>query len=307
MRVVFMGTPDFAVPSLNALADRHEVVCVYTRPDAVSGRGGSLRRSPVAEAALQLALPLAQPTSLRDPEVQEHLRGLEPDVIVVAAYGMILPAEVLEIPRLGCINVHASLLPRWRGAAPIQRAILAGDEQTGVSIMLMEEGLDTGPYCAVASTAIETKTTEQLTDELAHMGAELLTDSLPLIERGACNWTSQDESAVTYAEKIDADSVAITPELSASDALRRIRASSPQAPSRVRIGERAVTVLRASVSDKELAPGSIECEKKSLLIGMTGGTLALDKVKPDGKSEMAGCDWSRGARFDSTEQWSDDR
>ena len=174
MRVVFMGTPKLAADILVEIAQQHEVVCVYTRPDAVRGRGAKLEPSPVKAAAERLGIPVRTATSLRDAEEQAHLAELAPDAICVAAYGCILPREVLEIPRYVWLNVHASLLPRWRGAAPIERAILAGDEQTGVCIMRMEEGLDTGPYCVRRATEVEGKSAAELTDELANLGARAL-------------------------------------------------------------------------------------------------------------------------------------
>ncbi len=165
-----MGTPDFALPSLRTLFDDHDVVAVYTRPDAVSGRGTITRPSPVKRAATELGLTVEQPASLRDPATQRALAAYAPDVCVVAAYGLILPPDVLAIPHQGCVNVHASLLPRWRGAAPVQRAILAGDAVTGVSIMRMEEGLDSGPYCVVETVEVGEKNADEVTRELATRG-----------------------------------------------------------------------------------------------------------------------------------------
>ena len=303
MRVVFMGTPSFAVPSLRALAERHEVVGVYTRVDAASGRGRTLRPSPVKEAALELGLPVFQPKTLRESETQAQMKALAPDIVVVAAYGLILPPEVLGIPRFGCVNVHASLLPRWRGAAPIQRAILAGDEITGVSIMRMEEGLDTGPYCEVASTSVAEKDVEELTDELAVMGAKALLTALDTMMDGTCSWTEQDEHLVTYASKIGKDDVTLTPDLTVDEALRRTRASSPQAPARVLLSGRGATVVDAVSSDESLDAGSVACTKQALLIGFKDGALLAERVKPDGKNEMAGCDWARGARLGDAARW----
>lgn len=307
MRVVFMGTPDFAVPSLRALIASHDVVAAYTRPDAASGRGSVLRPSPVKEVALEHGIEVRQPRSLRDPAEVASLAELEPDVIVVAAYGMILPAEVLDVPPLGCINVHASLLPRWRGAAPIQRAILAGDEFTGVSIMRMEIGLDTGPFCAVASTPVDGKSTAALTAELAELGASALIDALDRIGEGACTWTEQNDASATYAEKIAKADVALSPDLSVGDLLARVRASSPQAPARLAIADRGATVLEAGTSPSPMAPGAVACSKRSLLIGAADGAIEVTRVKPDGKGPMAACDWARGARLDETCCWTADR
>ena len=211
LRVVFMGTPSFAVPSLLALAKAHDVVAVYTRPDAVSGRGGRLSPSPVKQASAELGIEVFQPATLKDAAVVEELTRLQPDVIVVAAFGMILPQAILDIPALGCLNVHASVLPRWRGAAPIQRAILAGDPVAGVSIMRMEEGLDTGPYCQVATLKIEALTAGEVTERLADLGACVLLDALEDVGSGTCAWERQDDAQATYAPKIEKGDVDSSP------------------------------------------------------------------------------------------------
>ena len=198
MRVVFMGTPDFAVPSLRELASRFEVVLVLTRPDAVRSRGKKLEPSPVKAAALELDIPVMEATRIT-PEVMDRLHEAEADIFCVAAYGCILPDEVLNMAPLGIVNVHASLLPRWRGAAPIQRAILAGDERAGISIMRIGHGVDTGAYCAQASCSVAGKTADELTAELAQLGADLLCDTLPALADETAVWTEQDESLVTHA------------------------------------------------------------------------------------------------------------
>jgi len=257
MRIVFMGTPDFAARILQILLTSSpfaEVVAVYSRPDAVSKRGNAAVPSAVSALALENDLPLFRPQTLRDTEVQQQLRDLRPDLIVVAAYGMILPREVLDIPPRGCVNVHASLLPRWRGAAPIERAILEGDARTGVCIMQMEEGLDTGPYCAYESTDIGEKTAAELRNKLADMGGRLLVNALPALLGGSAQWTVQNEDEVTYAHKIEKDELKLSPELSVTDFMRRVRASSDSAPARLSVEDKGVTVLDAAVcrgSDKE--------------------------------------------------------
>lgn len=305
MRVVFMGTPDFAVPSLRSLAENHELVAVYSRPDAVSGRGGATRPSAVSVVAEELALPIMRPVTLRDPEVLAGLRGFAADVIVVAAYGLILPADVLTAVPLGAINVHASLLPRWRGAAPIQRAILAGDANAGVSIMRMEQGLDTGPYCLQASTEVGDASSEELTARLARLGADALIEALRLIAAGEATWTLQDESLVTYAEKIRKSDVAVDPTLSASELLRRVRASSPAAPSRALIAGRSVTLLgvAAASRDETVAPEAVAVSKHGLLVGVSDGAVAVTRVKPDGKAEMDATAWARGVRDINERTW----
>jgi len=303
VRVVFMGTPDFAVPSLDALAAAHEVLLVYSRPDSASRRGTATHPSPVKEAALELGLPVRTPSTLRDPEEVEFLRGLAPDIGVVAAYGLILPPGILELPRHGFVNVHASLLPRWRGAAPIQRAILAGDEIAGVSIMQMEEGLDTGPYCEVRETPVREKSAEELTGELASLGAHALLAALERIERGMCAWTEQDSTRATYAEKISKQEVALSPELTTQEALRRIRASNRQAPARARLGDRNVTVIAASPHPAAVAAGTVGRDEQAVLLGTADGALALERVKPDGRSEMDVSAWVCGTDVPDGSTW----
>src|SRR5688500_8570910 len=202
MRIVFMGTPDFAVPTLDALiAAGHDIAAVYSQPPRRAGRGKALRPSPVQRRAEDAGIQVRTPLSLRDAETQQAFAALKPDVAVVAAYGLILPQPILDVPRHGCLNVHASMLPRWRGAAPIQRAILAGDRRTGVTIMRMERGLDTGPMLAVNPTEIDRKTAGELSAELAGMGGALMATVLDRIpEVGAM---PQREAGATYAPKIE--------------------------------------------------------------------------------------------------------
>ena len=304
MRVVFMGTPDFAVPALFALAAAGlDIACIYVRPDAVSGRGGALRSPAVKLAALELGLPVRQPGTLRDPVELDALSVLGPDLIIVAAYGQILPVEVLNLPRLGAVNIHGSLLPRWRGAAPVQRAILAGDAVVGVSIMRMEEGLDTGPYCSQVATAADSKNAVTLTAELASLGAEALLASLPAIADGTAQWQPQDPSSVTYAEKVTKSDVRISPALGADEAQRRVRASMPGSPSRISIAGRGLTLLDAAPSDVALAPGAISCTATGLALGVSGGAFEVTRVKPDGKSAMEASAWARGARDLCDSDW----
>jgi methionyl-tRNA formyltransferase len=298
-----MGTPAFAVPTLDALLADHEVVAVYTRPDAGSGRGRRVAPSAVKQRALDAGVPVFQPPSLRDPAAIDALAALAPDVIVVAAYGTILPPEVVDLPPLGCINVHASLLPRWRGAAPIQRAILAGDDVAGVSIMRMEAGLDTGPWCTTDSTPIDGKDAAWLTSELASMGARALAQALPLIASGGCVWEPQNDAFATYATKVTAADVALFPGLTVSDAWRRVRASGPSAPCRAVIGGRRVTVLSAAPATATAPPGSVVADG-GLLLGMADGTLRVETLVPEGRSAMAATDWLRGARLGPDTQWS---
>jgi len=303
VRIVFMGTPEFAVPSLRALAARHEVIAVYTRPDTVSGRGRRVRPSAVKVAAEELGLSVVQPASLRDAEALAELERYGADLIIVAAYGVILPPQALTAARLGAINVHASLLPRWRGAAPIQRAILAGDDVAGVSVMRMEAGLDTGPYCLQEHLPVGDSTARDLTARLAEVGASALLQALPSIEAGSALWVAQDETLVTYADKITKDDVAVGPDMLASDIVVRVRASMPAAPSRVLIGGRGVTLLDASLAEEPLDAGTIGRTTSALLLGAHDGGVAVTIVKPDGKTEMEACAWARGLHGLETMTW----
>lgn len=303
MRVVFMGTPQFAVPALQALAAAYEVVAVYTKADSVSGRGSRVVPSAVKTAAMDLGLAVSDPRTLRDAGVVDGLRELGPDVIVVAAYGLILPPDVLAVPRLGCINIHGSILPAWRGAAPIQRSILAGDSETGITIMQMEEGLDTGPYCLIERTPIAEKNAEQLTDELARMGASMIVDALALLHGGECHWTAQDDEQATYAEKITKRDVLLDPQLSAVDAVRRVRASGSQAPARAIVAGKGLAVTDAVVSLAAVGRGSVASGPEGLLLGVSDGTIAVRRMKPDGRSDMLGSDWARGLRLTGVETW----
>ncbi|ROR34252.1 methionyl-tRNA formyltransferase [Inmirania thermothiophila] len=229
LRVIFAGTPAFAVPSLEALLGAgHAVVAVYTQPDRPAGRGRRPRPSPVKEAALAAGLAVRQPRTLRDAAEQAALAALGADLMVVVAYGLLLPPPVLAAPRLGCVNVHASLLPRWRGAAPIQRAILAGDGETGVCLMQMDEGLDTGPVLARAATPIgPEETAGELHDRLAGMGARLLVEALPALARGELAPVPQDEAQATYAEKLAKEEAVLDFARPAEELARRVRAFNP--------------------------------------------------------------------------------
>lgn len=295
MRIVFMGTPVFAAAILEELAQQHEVVCVYTRPDAVRGRGSATAASPVKQMAERLQLPVRTPKTLRCEEEQRALAELAPDAVCVAAYGAILPPEVLEIPRLGCLNVHASLLPRWRGAAPVERAILAGDAETGVCIMRMEEGLDTGAYCVCRTADVGDKGAEALTDELAVLGAKALLTALAHVEDGVASWTEQDESHVTYAAKVEKHELLLAPGDTAVQAARKVQASSSAHPARCAIAGRGVQVLEARLVREDdavaeqaaaLAPGQVLFMQKRLLLGTSQGALEVLRVKPEGKQAM---------------------
>lgn len=300
MRVVFMGTPDFAVPSLRELASRFEVVLVLTRPDAVRSRGKKLEPSPVKAAALELDIPVMEATRIT-PEVMDRLHEAEADIFCVAAYGCILPDEVLNMAPLGIVNVHASLLPRWRGAAPIQRAILAGDERAGISIMRIGHGVDTGAYCAQASCSVAGKTADELTAELAQLGADLLCDTLPALADGTAVWTEQDESLVTHAQKISKAEMRLDPQESALVNLRRVLASSDAAPARCIAAGKPVRIMRAVAADGDAsmcAAGELVCQSKRIYIGCSDGVLEVTSVKPDGKRQMDASAWAAGLHDD---------
>jgi methionyl-tRNA formyltransferase len=229
LRIAFAGTPDFAVPALDALArSAHQIVGVLTQPDRPAGRGRSILPAPVKTRALALGLPVAQPARLKSPEEQAALRAWSPEILVVVAYGLILPPEVLAIPARGCLNIHASLLPRWRGAAPIQRAILAGDACTGVSIMQLEAGLDTGPVFAQQSQPIAAHATAaDLQRELAELGAQLLLATLAQIEAGSARALPQPSAGVSYAAKLSKSEAAIDWQHSASEIAHQVQAFNP--------------------------------------------------------------------------------
>ena len=300
MRVVFMGTPAFAVPSLRALDAAFDVALVVTRPDAVRSRGKKLEPSPVKEAALELGLPVLE-TARMTPEALEALRAAQADVFCVAAYGCILPNEVLTMAPAGCVNVHASLLPRWRGAAPIQRCILAGDAETGVSIMRIGQGVDTGDYCAQASCSVPGKTADELTAELGQLGGDLLAKMLPSIVDGTAPWTVQDESLVTHAAKISKAEMRLDPAASVCDNVRRVLASSDAAPARCVVAGKAARIVLAQEapapsSISNLDAGAFAIHDKRLYMGCSDGIIEVLELKPDGKRAMDAASWAAGQR-----------
>lgn len=295
MRVVFMGTPQFAVPSLSALASRHEVTLVLTRPDAVRGRGKALEPSPVKARALELGLPILE-TNRITPEALDAVRAAAPDIIAVAAYGCILPDEVLGVAPLGCVNVHASLLPHGRGAAPIQRAVLEGDERAGVSIMEVVHELDAGAYCRQAGVEVGEKDCASLMAELAELGAAELVAALGEIEAGTAVWTEQDEAQVTYAAKVTKAEMRLDPADATAVNARRVQASTDAAPARLVIAGKGVRAMSARVAGEKVAPGEVVVTKGHVTIGCSDGALELLRVKPDGKREMDASAWAAGLR-----------
>ena len=294
MRIVFMGTPNLAAGVLPSLADAHDVVGVITRPDAIRGRGKKLVPSPVKQRAQELNLDVYTPETLRTDEAQRLIASLEPDAICVVAYGAILPKSILDIPRFGCLNAHTSLLPRWRGAAPIQRAILAGDETLGVSIMKMEEGLDTGPYCLQYELSADEMHLPDIEEAFAQKGAQGFLAALEQIESGTVEWVVQREEGVTYAQKIDKAELLLDPSDSALRNIARVRASSDAHPARATLAGRTLTVIRAHIPGDEaamqdtgeLAPGQAIFKGKRLYVRASDEVLELKTVKPDGKRAM---------------------
>ena len=292
MRLVFMGTADFAVPALERLAaSRHELPCVYTQPPRPGGRGHKARRTPVHDAAERLGLEVRTPKTLKDEAVQAELRALEADVGVVAAYGLLLPQPVLDAPRLGCLNLHGSILPRWRGAAPVERAIEAGDAETGVMIFQMEKGLDTGPVFAAARAPIDADTTgPDLRGRLAWLAADLLLPLLDELEAGRAVATPQPEVGATYAAKIDKSEYALDFSAPAAVLERRVRAFNPNAWLPLD-GER-LRVVAAEVVDAAGAPGEVLDDRLTIACGE--GALRPTQVQPAGRRVMATADFLRG-------------
>ncbi|WP_418844328.1 methionyl-tRNA formyltransferase [Parafannyhessea umbonata] len=293
MRIVFMGTPAFAVPSLRALAGAHDVRLVLTRPDAVRGRGKRLEPSAVKAAATELGIDVLETKRITD-DVMAVIRAAEPDVIVVAAFGCILPDAVLEAAPLGCVNVHASSLPRWRGAAPIQRAILSGDARAGVSIMRVVHDLDAGAYCRQADVEVGEKSCPQVMGELAELGARELLAALDQMADGTAVWVEQDESKVTYAKKIEKAEMLLDPAATALDNRRRVQTSLDAAPARMAVAGKGVRVLAARVAEEGVAQGEVLVRHGRVIAGCADGAIELLRVKPDGKREMEASAWAAG-------------
>ncbi|EHF01916.1 MULTISPECIES: methionyl-tRNA formyltransferase [unclassified Olsenella] len=293
MRLAFMGTPDFAVPSLRKLAAVHEVALVVTRPDAVRGRGRALVPSAVKSAALELGLEVIEARRVT-PELLDRLRDLDLDAVAVAAFGCILPDELLGIARMGCVNVHGSLLPRWRGAAPIQRAVLEGDERAGISIMRIVHELDAGAYCRQASVEVGEKPCATVMSELAELGADELLLALAQMEDGTARWVDQDESQVSYARKIDKREMLLDPADGRLANRRRVQASLDAAPARMALQGKGVRVLDARVSGEALSQGGVLVRKGRVFLGCSDGAIELLRVKPDGKREMDVSAWAAG-------------
>jgi methionyl-tRNA formyltransferase len=294
LRLIFMGTPDFAVPTLLALvAAGHDIAAVYTRAPKPAGRGMGMQVTPIEREARRLAIPVHTPKTLKDETEQAVFRAFNADAAVVVAYGIILPKTILDAPRLGCFNVHASLLPRWRGAAPINRAIMAGDKESGVTIMRMDEGLDTGAMAMRETLPIGADMTAgDLHDELAKLGAELMPRALAAAERGTLALTPQPQDGVTYAEKISKAETRIDWSKSAHDVHNHMRGLSPFPGAWFELDGVRIKTLRTTLGDGSGAPGTVLDDKLTIACG--NGAVRLIQIQRAGKQPMSADDFLRG-------------
>ncbi len=289
MKIIFMGTPDFSVPVLNALHQAHEIVAVYCQPPRPAGRGKADRPTPVHARALELGLPVRHPVSLRSEDAAKDFSDLGADVAVVVAYGLILPQQILDAPRLGCLNIHASLLPRWRGAAPIHRAIMSGDSETGICIMQMDAGLDTGPVLLRESTPIKAdETTSDLHDRLAAMGSRMIVQTLAELPLPA---VPQSEQGVTYAAKIDKSEARIDWARPALEVDRLIRGLSPFPGAWCDAAGERVKLLRSRIASGQGKPGEV---LTGLTIACGEGAIEVTLAQREGKRPMSPADFLRG-------------
>jgi len=292
-----MGSPDFALSTLRSLAKNYQVVGVVTQPDRASGRGRELKAPPVKLLAQELNIPVMQPQKLREPEAMQQLQAWNPDLIVVAAFGQILKKDVLEMPKYGCINVHASLLPRWRGAAPINASVLAGDEETGVTIMKMDVGLDTGPMLAMKKIRIKPDDTAgSLFEALSTLGADLLIETLPAYMDGKLTPQPQPEEGATYAPMLKKEDGLLDFTQPAVDLERRVRAMNPWPGAWFEWNGAPLKVHRAHVGQGKAEAGKRLVEQNQPAVGAGGGVLILDEVQPPGKKLMNGKSFLAGAR-----------
>jgi methionyl-tRNA formyltransferase len=303
LRIIYAGTPDFSVAALQSLiSSPHEVVAVYTQPDRPAGRGRGFKASPVKQKALEHNIPVYQPESLKDENAQQQLKALNADLMVVTAYGLLLPIAVLEIPRLGCINIHASLLPRWRGAAPIQRAILAGDKKTGITIMQMDEGLDTGDILAATECEIaDNETGSSLHDKLMKLGGEILMSVLPAIAQQTQGRTRQNENDACYASKLSKAEAKINWLQAAEEIQRAVRAynawpvayCSYERSNKIlnlRLWQAEVIMQNSTAADA--VPGQVIAESSKGIDVATGdGVLRITQLQPEGKRKMPVADF----------------
>jgi methionyl-tRNA formyltransferase len=292
LRLAFMGTPEFSVPLLAELIAHHDIAAVYTQPARPKGRGYTEEPSPVAKLAAAHDLPVRTPPSLKNEEAQKEFAALGLDAAVVAAYGLILPKAVLDAPRLGCFNLHASLLPRWRGAAPIQRAIMAGDEETAACVMHMDEGLDTGPVLMAQSIHIGRRTGGELQNELARLGASLMVRALTALERGGASERKQDEAGATYAKKILKEETRIDWATSAHEIDCLIRALSPAPGTWTEAKGERLKILYAEPEEGSGAPGEILDDRLTIACG--SGALRLVRLQRAGRGVMSAAELLRG-------------
>src|SRR5215207_5547192 len=296
-KVVFMGSPDFALPTLHALNQQYEVVGVVTQPDRASGRGRALKAPPVKLLAQELNIPVIQPEKLRQPEAMEQLRAWAPDLIVVAAFGQILRKDVLDLPPYGCINVHASLLPRWRGAAPINAAILHGDEVTGVTIMKMDVGLDTGPMLKQRAIPLASEDTAgSVFETLSQLGSDLLLETLPDYLSGKLQPIPQPEEGITYAPMLKKEEGRLDFTWPADELERRVRAFNPWPGAYTDFDGANLKVHHAHVEAGYASVGQRLIYREQPAIGAGSGLLILDEVQPAGKKSMSGKSFLAGAR-----------
>lgn len=296
-KIVFMGSPDFSLPCLRALAKTYNVAGVVTQPDRSSGRGRDLKSPPVKLLAQELNLPIMQPEKLKQPEAMEQLRAWAPDLIVVAAFGQILKKDVLDLPPHGCINVHASLLPRWRGAAPINAAILAGDNETGITIMKMDVGLDTGPMLAKGSIRLtQDDTAGSVFQSLSTLGAELLIETLPEYLSGKLQPSPQPEDGATYAPMMKKEDGKLDFTNDVTELERRVRAFNPWPGAFMDFDGAVLKVHHAHVDEGKVEAGRRLTVQNQPAVGARGGLLILDEVQPAGKKPMSGKSFLAGAR-----------
>jgi methionyl-tRNA formyltransferase len=301
VRVVFAGTPEAALPSLRAVhASRHELVAVVSRPDAPAGRGRHLRPSAVKAAAEEAGIPVLTPVHPKEPEFQAQLRDLEVDAVPVVAYGALVPPSALEIPRIGWVNLHFSLLPAWRGAAPVQHAVLAGDEVTGATTFLLEQGLDTGPVLGLLTETIRPDDTSgDLLARLAEAGAGLLVASLDALEDGDITPVPQTTEGVSLAPKLTVDDARVDWAMPAMRVDRLIRACTPAPGAWTTLRDRRVKLGPVTVTDEVRDAGVIDGD----LVGTATQAVRLGRVQPEGKGEMAAADWLRGLRLEPDERF----
>ncbi len=304
LKIVYMGTPDFAVPPLKHMAaEGYNVALVVTQPDKARDRGKKVQPTPVKAAALEAGFEVAQPERVKNnPEFIQQLKDIDPDIIIVAAYGKILPVELLEIPRLGCVNIHASLLPKFRGAAPIQRSIMAGDEKTGVTLMYMEEGLDTGDMIAKAETYIEKKTSDDLHDELSEMGAKLLMEYLPKIASGDIAPEKQDDALACYSPMITKEEGHIDFTKSAFSIECLVRGMPMRPGAYCDYNGQQMKVRGADVSDRtsDAAAGTIiEVDNKKIYVACGEGVLEITHIQMPGKKAVAVADYLKGNKIET--------